>query len=311
MYLATLDPELAAVLADRPLVETLSEETLAARRSVYPLPLTEPLSERVSRIDHDVRPGGPVVRVHRPIELDGPLPCLYWMHPGGLVLGNRFQDDLRFDVWCVRHRMVAVSVEYRLAPEAPYPAALDDCHDGLRWVLEQADELGVDPSRVGVGGASAGGGLAAALALLTRDRGTARPAFQLLIYPMLDDRLATRSSQADAPVWAPEENRFAWRCYLGDRAGDDGVESYAAAARATDLSGLPPAYLLVGGLDGFLDETVEYATRLLHAGVAADLRVHAGLPHGFDGVAPRAAACRRAQRDLNDWLGRALHPEES
>lgn len=221
-------------------------------------------------------------------------------------MGNRFQDDLRFDVWCQRHRMIAVTVEYRLAPESPYPCALDDCVAGLRWVVARAAELDIDPARIGVGGASAGGGLAAALTLVNRERNIASLAFQLLVYPMLDDRRQTSSSQAEVPVWPPPENKYAWACYLGGRTGAD-VHEHAAPARATNLGGLPRAYVCVGTNDGFLDEDADYALRLAHAGVPVDLRIHAGLPHGYDAVAPGAASVKRANRDLNEWLSRAPH----
>ncbi|MEQ1703541.1 MAG: alpha/beta hydrolase fold domain-containing protein, partial [Ilumatobacteraceae bacterium] len=172
--------------------------------------------------------------------------------------------------------------------------------------LGRAKELGIDSTRIGVGGASAGGGLAAALALSNRERAIAPLAFQLLVYPMLDDRHSTVSSTMDLPVWSLSANRFGWTSYLGGRAGDD-VEVLAAPARATDLRSLPKAYLCVGSHDRFLDEDVDYAVRQAHAGVHVDLRVYPGLPHGYDVVAPAAASVRRANKDLNDWLGRALH----
>jgi acetyl esterase/lipase len=309
MDLSTLDPQIAAILAAAPGFDTLGPDTLAARRAVYPAPITVPLSDTIRRTDRETgAPGSPIVRIHRPVSAVDPLPCLYWMHGGGLVLGDRFQDDLRFDKWCQRHQIVAVSVEYRLAPETPFPGPLDDCHAGLQWTYDHAAELGIDPDRIGIGGASAGAGLAAALALLARDRRSVEIAFQLLIYPMLDDRQITRSSRVEVPVWPPSANAFGWRSYLGGTAGTDTVSPYAAAARATDLTRLPPAFITVGGLDGFVDENIDYATRLNHAGVPTDLRVYPGLPHGFDAMAPGAAATRRAQNDLHEWLARALRP---
>src|SRR5690606_2208310 len=153
------------------------------------------LSDAVTRSDHVIDEStGVTIRVHRPIGVDGDLPCVYWMHGGGLVLGSNTGDDLRFDNWCRSLQCVGVSVDYRLAPETPYPGPLEDCYAGLAWVHAQAATLGVDTSRVGIGGASAGAGLAAALALLARDRGAPSVAFQLLIYPMLDDRQITTSS---------------------------------------------------------------------------------------------------------------------
>ncbi len=290
------------------LIGDLSDDTLAAARAqLAEASAAIALSDSVSRTDHEI-PGGPLVRVHRPVDAPGLLPGVLWLHGGGLVMGDRFQDDARFDRWCVRHGMVAVTVDYRLAPEARYPAALEDGHAALAWVGEHADALGLDPQRLGIGGDSAGGGLAAAVALLARDRRTVPLAFQLLVYPMLDDRRITRSSRRAVSVWPPEANAYGWACYLGDRVGAPDVDVYAAPARAEDLAGLPPTYVVVGAQDGFVDEDIEFATRLNDAGVPVDLRVHAGLPHGFDVLAPRAVAVRQAMRDLHEWLGCHVGP---
>ncbi len=249
--------------------------------------------------------GGPDValRVHRPVHADEPLPCLYWMHGGGMIMGNANQDDIRFGNWCARHQIMAISVEYRLAPENPYPAPMEDCYAGLVWVQTNAAELGVDPARIGIGGASAGGGLAAGLALLARDRGLPGPtlASQLLIYPMIDDRQTTPSSSWDVPIWPPASNRFGWGSYLGPLV-DGNVPIYAAPARATSLAGLPPALVIVGALDGFLDEDVDYALRLNRAGVDVELHVYPGAPHGFDGLLPGTAVAKKASRDIHEWL---------
>ena len=161
-----------------------------------------------------------------------------------------------------------MSVDYRLAPETPYPGPLEDCYRGLVWTYEHADELGIDPERIGIMGVSAGGGLAAALALLARDRGEVPVAFQLLDSPMLDDRQRTPSSRQDGlAVWSRGSNTFGWKSYLGDLYGRDDVPATAAPARATDLSGLPPAFVSVGAVDGFRDEDIDYALRLNQAGV--------------------------------------------
>jgi acetyl esterase/lipase len=265
------------------------------------------LSDHVVRSDHTI-PGsdGLVVRVHRPIGVDGDLPCVYWMHGGGMVMGSIDGDDLRFDRWCPRHSCVGVSVEYRLAPETPYPGPLDDCYAGLRWVYDNAEELGVDRARIGIGGPSAGGGLAAGLGLLARDRGEVPLMFQMLIYPMIDDRQITPSSQWMDPIWPPAANTYGWRSYLGDRAAGPDVPIYAAPARAEDLSGLPPTFVTVGALDGFSDENIDYAVRLRHAGVPVELHVYPGMPHGFDALLPDLALSRRARRDMGEWLARIL-----
>lgn len=243
-----------------------------------------------------------MVRVHRPVGIEGDLPCVYWMHGGGLMLGRAIQEDFRFDRWCQTFGCVGVAVDYRLAPETPYPGPLDDCYTGLEWVHDHVSDLGVDQSRIGIGGSSAGGGLAAALALLARDRGELSIAFQLLIYPMIDDRQITTSSQWPDPIWPPAASTYGWTAYLWAARGRPHVSAYAAAARATDLVGLPPALITVGALDVFSDEDIDYAVRLHHAGVPVELHVYPGAPHGFDSILAGTDIARRANRDIEDWL---------
>lgn len=303
-----LDPEIVEALKALPfdlgaLFAGMTEESVPdVREAMAQMPVL-PLSDRVTRTDHVVDAStGVGVRVHRAVDADGVLPCVYWIHGGGLVLGSNVGDDARFDDWCPRLSCVGVSVEYRLAPEVRYPDPIEDCYAGLAWVHEHAEELGVDPSRIGVGGASAGGGLAAALALLARDRGEIPVAFQLLIYPMIDDRQITVSSQWNDPIWPPAANHFGWTAYLGDAKGGPDVSPYAAPARATDLAGLPPTLITVGSIDGFCDEDIDYAVRLRHAGVPVELHVYPGAPHGFDNFAAAAEVGRRANRDMEEWL---------
>lgn len=299
-----LDPEAAVAVAEFPIdFGVLCDETLPTIRAALAALPTPKLSDLVERTEHVVpATDGVTLRVHRPFGVEGDLPCVYWMHGGGLVLGDQAQDDIRFDRWCQMLRCVGVSVGYRLAPETPYPGPLDDCYAGLQWVHDHAAELGADPARIGIGGASAGGGLAAGLALLARDRGELRIAFQLLIYPMIDDRQITVSSQWLDPIWSPDASRYGWTAYLGAAKGGPDVAVYAAAARATDLSGLPPTLITVGAIDGFSDEDIDYALRLRHAGVPVELHVYPGAPHGFDSLMPGIAIARRAQRDIEDWL---------
>ena len=225
------------------------------------------------------------------------------------MIGSYLGNDSRFDSWCPRLRCVGVSVDYRLAPETPFPGPLEDGYSGLKWVHDSAAELGIDPARIGVMGGSAGGGLAACLALLTRDRTELPLAFQLLNYPMLDDRQATPSSQVEAPIWGPDNNRFAWTAYLGDAYGSDDVSPYAAASRAADLAGLPRAFVMVGDLDGLLDEDIAYARRLIAARVPTDPQILAGAPHGFDSMMPDTGVARRALQTLEGWLSARLHPQ--
>ncbi len=252
-----------------------------------------------------VLPAGPTIRVLAPVAPAGPRPCLYWAHPGGYVLGNRFMDDDRLASWVRRLGCVATSIEYRVAPEHPYPAAIDDCWARLVWLHEHAGELGIDP-RVRRGRPErrcrAGGGAGDACPC---DRGGPRIAFQLLDSPMIDDRQLTPSSREEGlTVWDRESNRFGWASYLGEAVGTDAVEPDAAPARATDLGGMPPALVTVGGADGFRDEDVDYASRLSGAGVPTELRVYPGAPHGF--VVFPAAVASRAERDVEGWLARQL-----
>lgn len=181
------------------------------------------------------------------------------MHGGGYVLGSYATDDARLDGWSRSNRCVGVSVEYRLSPETPYPAPLDDCYRGLKWVFEHHHELGADPDRIGVSGTSAGAGLAAGLALLARDRGEVPLRSQLLDAPMIDDRQLTPSSQRDdLVIFDRHSSEFGWRSYLGELYGTPDVPAYAAPARAADLAGLPPAYICVGNVDGFRDDAIDY-----------------------------------------------------
>ncbi len=302
-----IDPEIVQALATVKLgFDKLSRETLPRVREAMAALPPMTLSTRVTRVDHAIPERPPLtVRIHRAKSATGKLPCIYWMHGGGLVLGSNRGDDLRFDRWCPQLDCVGVSVEYALAPESPYPGPLEDCYAGLRWLHHHAESLGIDVRRIGIGGASAGAGLAAGLALLTRDRAEIPVAFQALIYPMIDNRQQTTSSQWNDPVWPPQANRFGWDCYLGDLQGD-AVPCYAAAARAHDLERLPPTFICVGALDGFSDEDIDYATRLRHAGVPTELHVYAGAPHGFDALTPNTAVARRARRDLETWLAAQL-----
>ena len=305
------DAQVRVALEAAPTLGTVHDGTLAKIRAGR-LMSNEAvaLSDAVTRNDITVPgpDGAPDIRlrVHRPVGAVGQVPCLYWMHGGGYVLGAPEQDDERFDRWCTRFNIVGVVVQYRLAPENPYPAAIEDCYAGLKWVKQHGDELGINTSRVGIGGPSGGGGLAAALALVVRDRAELEIDYQLLIYPMIDDTRSSVTANWDVPVWNPASNGFGWKSYLGALYGTDKIPAHAAPARATDLSGLPPTYIMVGTLDGFADEDIEYAKRLNHAGVSVELHVYPGAPHGFEGFAPDTAVARQARRDINNWLASRL-----
>jgi acetyl esterase/lipase len=298
-----VDPEVAAVLAASTLdLSALSLTDLPRLRVRLDPP---PPLDGVRRERH-LLPGeaAPAVHVHSPAAAGPDRGCILWIHGGGYLMGSPYADAAQLDRWCLQLDCVVVSVDYRLAPEHPYPAALDDCEAALAWVFTQAGTLGIEPGRTGVAGSSAGAGLAAALALRARDTGSAAPAFQLLIAPMLDDRRGSPSAQwADAPVWARHANGVGWAAYLGGLADAD-VPPYAAAARAEDLTGLPPACILVGTADLFLDECIEQARRLAHAGVPTELHVYDGATHGFLSMAAETSVARRASRDVDDWLAR-------
>ena len=249
-----------------------------------------------------------IVRVYSPPASEQPRPCCYWIHGGGYIFGTIDTSDARCVQTAETLDCVVVSVEYRLAPEYPYPAPLEDCYTGLAWTAAHTGELGIDPGRIAVVGQSAGGGLAAGLALLVRDRGEIPLCFQLLIYPMIDDRNTTPSSHLVTKVWTRETNLLGWHSYLGHEPGLPDVSPYAAPARAEDLGGLAPAFIGVGTLDVFRDENIDYARRLLAAGVPTELHVYAGAPHGFEGLAPQAAVSQRFNRDIAEALRRALYP---
>jgi acetyl esterase/lipase len=298
-----LRPDLVEVVAALPITDMDGEQATMIRSFEFP---AEP-SDAVECVEHRV-PGEPEVplRVHRARSSEGLLPCLVSMHGGGYVIGSNVMDDATFNRLCPALDLVGVSVDYRLAPDAPYPGPLEDCYRSLLWTYENAEQLGVDRDRIGVGGTSAGGGLAAALALLARGRGEVPVAFQLLDSPMLDDRQITRSSRLDGlPMWSRESNAFGWRSYLGDLYGTDRVPGTAAPARAEDLSGLPPAFVSVGSVDGFLDEDVDYALRLNHAGVATELHVYPGACHGYQ-MAADSEVTRQSRRDVEEWLARQI-----
>ncbi|MCP2313697.1 alpha/beta hydrolase [Kitasatospora paracochleata] len=245
----------------------------------------------------------------RPAGVDGPLPLLYYVHGGGMVAGNARSVLPRLLEECALPlRLAVVSVEYRLAPATRYPGALEDCWAGLLWAAEHADRLNIDADRLVLGGKSAGGGLAAALALLTRDRHGPVPIGQLLLSPMLDDRDATFSGRqmAGRDLWDRTSNATAWQAVLGERYGAADVPAYAAPARAEDLSGLAPAYVEVGSAETFRDEAVAYANGIWQAGGDAELHVWPGAFHGFDTLAPRAALSRDARDARSRWLRRIL-----
>jgi acetyl esterase/lipase len=249
-----------------------------------------------------------VVRIYEP-DARTTDAVIYWIHGGGMVLGHYDGDAYMNKVWASRFGAVVVSVEYRLAPEHPYPAPLQDCYAGLRWVHRNAAELGVDPARIVVAGGSAGGGLAAGTCLLARDLGEITPSAQILFFPMIDDRDATPSNiEVTWPqFWSRDKNQYGWSSYLAGRAGADDIDIYAAPARATveQLRGLPPTSIDVGELDAFRDEDIEYAQKLLQAGVPTELLVTPGAFHASENYNPAAPSSKRINRFRNEAFARA------
>ena len=271
---------------------------LPHRRGLYARHLTlmrsgEALAARlVARRDVEVVQVSPTagVRVHRPSGLGGDAPGVLWIHGGGFVSGLAALNDRTASRTAEKLRALVASVEYRLAPEHPYPAALDDCYAALQWLIAHDD---IDQRRIVVAGVSAGGGLAAALTSRWLDAGQVDLAGQVLAYPMLDDRTVQRSRAAGARGWTPEDNEFGWKSYLGCEPGADVVSAYAAPPRRNDLSGLPPTWIGVGTADLFHHEDVDYANRLRAAGVLTQLEVVAGAFHGFDVAGAHTAIARR------------------
>jgi acetyl esterase/lipase len=279
--------------------------TLRLGRRLFGTP-TEPV-DGVTVDRHDV-PGGLDVLVHRPAGRAQPSGALLWIHGGGYVLGRPEMDTELCSRMARDLGIVVVGARYRLAPERPFPAGLDDCTAALRWLHDSAGELGVEPARVAVGGASAGGGLAATLVQRAHDEDLP-VAFQLLVYPMLDDRTVLRREHAGRGrlIWTPRSNAYAWTAYLGHRPGAADPRRYAVAARREDLSGLPPAWIGVGDLDLFLEEDLEYARRLEKAGVPVEVVVEPGMYHAAELELHASVPSMRAFRQaVVDAVGRGL-----
>ncbi len=311
-----VDPELAPMLdmfpsfnlnrEDLPQVRASLKEMNTQMAAATPEFPTISVSER-----HIPGPqNAPDVRVlvYQPKHVSTPTPALLWIHGGGYIIGNAEQADLQAKTIASTIGCAVVSVDYRLAPETPHPGPVEDCYAALKWMYTQASELGIDTTRLAIGGDSAGGGLAACLALLTRDRGEVPLVFQLLIYPMLDDRTVTATEphpHTGEYIWTAASNHFGWAALLGQEPGGTGVSPYAAAARAENLAGLPSAFIAVGTLDLFLEEDLEYARRLIRAAVPTELHVYPGAFHGFP-MAPAAKVTQAFNNDYMNALARAF-----
>jgi acetyl esterase len=307
----TMDRELVAALSALPGVDF---RDLAGTRQVLETAAADQLSRlpELSRrwevtIEHHRTGGGVAFLLVRPATPTGPAPAMLWLHGGGFAVGAAALEAA-FCAELAAHAGVVVAVpDYRLAPEHPYPAGLDDSYSVLQHLHHRAAALGVDPSRLGVGGQSAGGGLAVAASLLARDRGEIAVRFLAVESPELDDRLDTGSMRTftATPVWTRAAAMCSWQHYLGSDRTD--VSPYAAPARATDLTGLPPTYLTVAELDPLRDEGLAFATRLLGSGVSVELHAYPGTFHRSS-ILLSAAVSRRARTDLVDAVARGLHP---
>jgi acetyl esterase/lipase len=311
-----VDPELHGYLRTLPTraysLQALEELRAAPR---IPSPTGKAAAALAVQVDRQLIAvsSGPDValQIYRPALKERTTGCIFHIHGGGYVCGEAallepIHRELAADVSCA-----LVSVDYRLAPETVFPDNLTDCYAALCWVFDHAQQLGVDASRIGVMGESAGGGLAAALALFARDQGKVNLAFQHLVYPMLDDRTCTASDthpHTGQFIWDLANNTFGWTALLGAPPGGDHVSQYAAAARAQDLSGLPRTFIATGALDLFLEENIEYARRLSRAGVPIELHVYPGAFHGFD-MHPTARIACAARRDSLAALRRFLTRE--
>jgi acetyl esterase/lipase len=309
-----VDPEVAAVLDAYPPFEFSAETLPAVRERVNtPQPGAQSPAELYPGVTRSERlipslDGDPDVGIlfYEPAGRATPAPAMVWIHGGGFVIGSAPNEDLACRRMAAEAGCVVASVDYRLAPETPAPGSVHDCYAALAWLHRNTGSLGVDPARVAIGGASAGGGLAACLAILARDRGELPVSFQLLVYPMLDDRTASTADPGPYVgefIWTPAANRFGWASLLGREPGGGDVSPYASAARAESVAGLPPAFISVGSLDLFAEEDLEYARRLVRAGIPTELHVYPGGYHGFN-MTPDARITVACFRDVTAALGR-------
>ncbi|KAL2823596.1 Alpha/Beta hydrolase protein [Aspergillus cavernicola] len=308
------DPELAVVLPKLPIPKDLNVAMLPAIREG-----TAKVTNATTAIQ-----GKPVS--HREVMIDGPegtvvlsifehspttrksRPGIFYIHGGGRILGNRFSGVGTVLEWVVNYEAVCVSIEYRLAPEFHGMIAVEECYTGIKWMASNVDSLGIHPSQLMIAGQSAGGGLAAGVALLARDRGGPALCAQLLMCPQLDERNNTVSSVQflDRGIWNGKDNALGWRCALGENTNEGEVSPYLAPARATDLTRLPPAYIDVGSSEVFRDEDVAYAQKLWQCGVQTELHVWAGGYHVFDQMVPMSELARKAVVARSAWVQKHL-----
>lgn len=318
----SIDSE-AAVILQSPelLLPTVTDHTFPVLREAMAAPTARELAKEQADTrglhweEHTIDgPRGPIdLTVIRPAGTVTDTPLYFGIHGGGMILADRFSALGAYDEfnWVQEHNMVIVTPEYRLAPEHPAPAGVEDCYAGLLWAASKASDWGVNPDRIIVGGGSGGGGLAAGVALMARDKGEINLFAQCLIYPMIDDRNTTVSSQqfteGHGHIWPRESNEFAWKAILGEGHADrEDISPYSAPARATDLAGLPTTYIDVGSAEVFRDEDIKYALRLLEAGVQTELHVWRGGYHGYDTLAPESEVAKETTSTRSSWMRRIL-----
>jgi len=299
-------PELEAILAARPVMQVdggpergWKEVREEAELGLAMLNQVSPPVPDVSTTDYEmVRDDGARVGLRWYVRDDtDSASAVIYLHGGGMICGSIDLYGPLVAGYVSATGVPMLAVDYRVAPESPHPIPVEDCFAGLSWLHDHAQELALDPDRIAVLGDSGGGGLAAGVALMARDRGTPL-ASQVLVYPMLDDRNITPDPElVPFAGWTYESNRIGWSALLGETIGSDDVSSYAAPAREQNLAGLAPAYVEVGELDIFRDEDIDYARRLAAAGVSVELHVHPGAPHGFDRMAPESGLVRRVMAD--------------
>lgn len=311
-----IDPEILAAIraAGMPMPPRITPSMIGSTRESYSMTAAQAIGDRA--IDHEdvsvpVDGAQMTLTVFRSRGHAAPgSPGIFFVHGGGMFSGDRFLGSEEYLHWVDELGAVVVAVEYRLAPEHPDPVPVNDCYAGLLWVWTHAEQLGIDQSRFIVAGSSAGAGLAAGIILMARDRGEIGLAGGLLSSPMLDDRPSTSSQAlADVGTWDGVSNDTAWGAVLGDRRGGALVSPYAAPARESDLSGLPPMFVDCATVELFRDESIEFARRIWAGGGAAELHVWPGGVHGFDRLAPEAALSVAARAARVAWLRRMLSIE--
>lgn len=311
MSLHLVDPQLHSLVEEFEALKSVPIEPDALRKVIEAQASTAPPMLRTNVIEKKLYmpgPSGPVeLLVFTANGAPSLAPGILFIHGGGYIAGSPESSKAQAIEIAAELKGVVVCARYRLAPECPAPGPLEDCYAALKWLWESSDDLGIDQNRVGVWGVSAGGGLAAALCLLARDRGEVPLAAQLLNYPMLDDRTVERRlpDHFGVFVWTRAWNKCGWEAYLGHEAGLDDVSQYASPARAEDLSGLPPTMIATASLDLFLDENMTYAHRLLKTGIPTEVHVAQGAFHAFE-TAAETDIVKQSMRKRYDWLRRVL-----